>query len=66
MKNWSLFLNTKFGWGVVAILPTVLTDLIENIFKLLTLGYYTPSITLKWLLFINLYKIKINQKHGNK
>lgn len=55
------FINTRLGWGLVAILPTVITDLIDNIIKLITLGYYVPSITFRWIAFMTLFKFKINK-----
>lgn len=55
------FMKTRFGWGLIAVFPTVFTDLIDILVKFFTLGYYSTGLTFSWMAKITVFHLKLKK-----
>lgn len=56
------FLNTRFGWGLIAVFPNAFITIGVCVVQIITLGYYTPSWAFGYMCKISLWKLKLGKK----
>lgn len=55
------FLDTRFGWGLIAIFPKAFITIGVCVVQILTLGYYSPSWDFWYIIKISLWKLKLRK-----